>query len=275
MKRLENKVALVTGGGRGIGREIALKLASEGARIVLNDLDEAPATEVVQAIKSVGGDALAFVESVTEKDFGQRFVQAAADTFGSVDIIVNNAGYTWDNVIQKMSDEQWSAVQEVHLTAPFRILRAAQPFFKKAAQQEDAEGREGFRKVVNISSVVGMNGNSGQVNYGAAKAGVIGMTKTLAKEWGCYRVNVNAVAFGYIETRLTSKSKDGDQKIDIAGREIKVGLSDQMHEMSKVLIPLGRPGTPEEAAASVYMMCSPESNYISGQVLVCGGGYEM
>lgn len=275
MSRLENKVALVTGGGRGIGKEIALKLASEGAKVVLNDLDEGPANEVVAAVKAAGGDALAFVESVTEKDFGQRFVEAAADTFGAVDIVVNNAGYTWDNVIQKMSDEQWSAVQEVHLTAPFRILRAAQPFFKKAAQKEDAQGIEGFRKVVNISSVVGLNGNAGQVNYAAAKAGVIGMTKTLAKEWGAYRVNVNAVAFGYIETRLTRKATDGEQTIDIAGKEIKVGVSDQIHDMAKVLIPLGRPGRPEEAAAAVYMMCSPESNYVSGQVLVCGGGFDM
>lgn len=274
---LQDKVALITGAGRGIGKEIALKLASSGAKVVINDLDEAPANAVVEEIQDTGGEALAVVSSVTEKKFAENFVDAAIKRFGGVDIVINNAGYTWDNVIQKMSDEQWSAVQDVHLTAPFRILRAVQPHFKERALQEDARGEEGFRKVVNISSVVGLNGNPGQANYGAAKAGLIGLTKTLAKEWGRYRVNVNSVAFGFIETRLTTE-KDPDtneQKIEVDGREIKVGVNPSIVEMAKLLIPLGRPGTPKEAASAVYLMCLPEANYISGQVLVCGGGYEM
>ncbi len=277
MTKLADKVALITGAGRGIGREIALKLASEGAKIVLNDLDSDPANAVVDEIAAAGGDAMAYVGSVSEKDFGARFVDAALKHYGAIDIIVNNAGYTWDNVIQKMSDEQWSAVQDVHLTAPFRILRAAQPYFKERALKEDAEGIEGFRKIVNVSSVVGINGNPGQINYAAAKAGLIGLTKTLAKEWGRFRVNVNAVAFGFIETRLTSKTEalDSDKQIDIDGQKISVGISQEFIEMSKMLIPLGRPGTPKEAAGSIYLMCLPEANYVSGQVLVCGGGFEM
>ncbi|MFL0799345.1 MAG: SDR family oxidoreductase [Agarilytica sp.] len=277
MTKLADKVALITGAGRGIGKEIALKLASEGAKIVLNDLDADPANAVVKEITSAGGEAMAYVGSVSEKDFGQRFIDAALKHYGAIDIIVNNAGYTWDNVIQKMSDEQWSAVQDVHLTAPFRILRAAQPYFKERALKEEAEGIEGFRKVVNVSSVVGINGNPGQINYAAAKAGLIGLTKTLAKEWGRFRVNVNAVAFGFIETRLTSKTEalDADKQIDIDGQKISVGISQEFIEMSKMLIPLGRPGTPKEAAGCIYLMCLPEANYVSGQVLVCGGGFEM
>lgn len=275
MSKLNGKVALVTGAGRGIGKEIALKFASEGASVVINDLDEAPANGVLNDIQKLGGKAVACCGNVTTEDFGDRFIKTAIDTFGRIDIIVNNAGYTWDNVIQKMTDEQWNAVQDVHLTAPFRILRAAQPYFKAQALAEDEAGEEGFRKVVNISSVVGLNGNPGQSNYAAAKAGLIGLTKTLAKEWGRYRVNVNSISFGLIETRLTTENMSADKKIEIDGKEIKVGVKQEMYEMSKLLIPLGRAGTPTEAAGSVYLMCIPESDYISGQVLVCGGGFEM
>lgn len=275
MRKLENKVALITGGGRGIGKEIALKLASEGAKIVLNDLDDEPANAVVAEIIAMGGEAFALVESVTEKGFAERFIGAAIDKFGSIDILINNAGYTWDNVIQKMSDEQWEAIQDVHVTAPFKILRAVQPHFKQRAKDENDAGKEGFRKVINISSVVGMNGNPGQINYAAAKAGLIGLTKTLSKEWGRYRVNVNAVAFGFIETRLTLGNSENDKTIQVDGKEIGVGVSPEILEMSKMLIPLGRPGTPKEAAASVYLLCIPESDYISGQVLSCSGGFDM
>lgn len=274
MKKLANKTAIVTGAGRGIGKEIALKLADEGAKIIVNDLEEGPANSVVEDICARGGEGVAFVGSVTEKEFGDEIVKFALDNFGDIDILINNAGYTWDNVIQKMTDEQWMAVHDVHLTAPFRLLRAAQAYFKKRAQAEDREGVEGFRKVVNVSSVVGINGNPGQVNYGAAKAGLIGLTKTLSKEWGRYRVNVNSVAFGFISTRLTERS-DSDKTVKIEGREIKVGLKPELHDMAKTMIPLGRPGTPQEAAGSVYLMCTPESNYISGQVLACGGGFHM
>jgi 3-oxoacyl-[acyl-carrier protein] reductase len=271
-RKLEGKVALVSGSGRGIGREIALKLTSEGARLVINDLDAVPAEKTAADIVAGGGQAVACVGSVTDADFGDRFVKTALDAFGGVDIIVNNAGYTWDNVVQKMSDEQWEAMLAVHLTAPFRILRAASGFIRDAAKREADAGAPVFRKVVNISSTSGVYGNAGQANYAAAKAGINGLTKAMAKEWGRYKVNVNSVAFGLIMTRLTEAAADADAKIDIAGQQIKVGVNPQVLKNAEALIPLGRGGTPEEAAGAVYMFCIPESNYVSGQVLVCGGG---
>ena len=273
MKKLEGKVALVSGSGRGIGRAIALKLAIEGARVVVNDLDPEPATETVEAIRTAGGDAVSCEGSVTVEGFAERFVNTAVERFGGLDIIVNNAGYTWDSVVQKMTDEQWQAMLDVHLTAPFRILRAATPFIRDSAKREAQEGREVFRKVVNISSVAGLGGNAGQANYSAAKAGVIGLTQTLCKEWGRYRVNVNCVAFGLIQTRLTQPLAAGEARIRVEGREINVGIQPAfLKAMEDQLIPLGRAGTPREAADAVYLFCSPESNYISGQTVVCGGG---
>ena len=271
--KLAGKVALVSGAGRGIGRAIALKLAREGARVVVNDMDEVPATETIVAIEALGGTATACVGSVTDGDFGERFVKTALDVYDGLDIIVNNAGFTWDNVIQKMSDEQFQAVMDVHVTAPFRILRAAAEPIRRFAKAEAAEGREVFRKVVNISSVSGLGGNAGQVNYAAAKAGIIGVTKTLAKEWGRYRVNVNCVAFGFIHTRLSQPLGSETEPVIVGGREIRYGVQPAMIEaLEKQQIPLGRFGTPEEAADGVYLFCSPESNYISGQVITVGGG---
>lgn len=270
--KLQGKVALVSGSGRGIGQAIALKLAGEGARVVVNDLDEAPAAETVAAIKAAGGEAVACVGSVTAADFGTRFVATALESFGGIDIIVNNAGYTWDNVIQKMSDEQWEDILAVHLTAPFRILRAASDFIRESAKREAEAGTGYHRKIVNISSTSGVYGNAGQANYAAAKAGINGLTKALAKEWGRYRVNVNSVAFGLIKTRLTEADAQADASIDIAGRTIKVGVNPQILKNAEATIPLGRAGTVSEAAGAVYLFCIPESDYVSGQVLVCAGG---
>ena len=273
MKKLEGKVALVTGSGRGIGRSVALQLAGYGAKVVVNDLDAGPAEDVVAEIRAAGGDAVACVGSVTAADFAERFVKTAVNSFGGVDIIINNAGYTWDSVIQKMTDEQWYAIIDCHLTAPFRILRAAQPVISAQAKKEAADGREVFRKVVNISSIAA-GGNAGQANYSAGKAGILGMTKTLAKEWGRMKVCVNAVAFGLIDTRLTQAlAGDESKTVTIEGREIKVGVQKAMIDGASQAIPLGRPGTPEEAAGSVVMLCLPEANYVSGQTLVCGGGH--
>ncbi|WP_425317837.1 SDR family NAD(P)-dependent oxidoreductase [Pseudomonas nitroreducens] len=272
MKKLEGKVALVTGSGRGIGRSVALKLAADGARVVVNDLDAGPAEEVVAEIRAAGGEAVACIGSVTAVDFADRFVRTAVDSYGGIDIIVNNAGYTWDNVIQKMSDEQWYAIIDCHLTAPFRILRAAYPVISTAAKAEAAEGRVVHRKVVNISSIAAA-GNAGQTNYSTAKSGILGMTKTLSKEWGRHKVNVNAVAYGHIETRMTQPlAGDASKTVNIEGREIKVGIQAAAIEAGKQMCPLGRPGTPDEAAGAVYLFCIPESDYVSGQTLVCGGG---
>lgn len=270
-RKLEGKVALITGSGRGIGRSIALKLASEGAHVVVNDLDEAPAQEVVAAIRAAGGQAVACIGSVTAPDFAERFIGTAVSEFKGLDIIVNNAGYTWDNVVQKMTDEQWYAMLDVHLTAPFRILRAAQPVIRALSKQEKEAGKSVVRKVVNISSVAGLFGNAGQTNYSTAKAGIVGMTQTLAKEWGRMNVTVNCVAYGFIKTRLTV-SADSDATENIDGREIKVGVNPDLMAAMERSIPLGRGGTPDEAAGAVYLLCIPESDYVSGQTLMCSGG---
>jgi 3-oxoacyl-[acyl-carrier protein] reductase len=268
--KLDGKVAIVSGSGRGIGRAVALKLASEGARVVVNDLDEDPAREVRDAIVAAGGEATVCAGDVTAPEFGERFVRTALDQFGGLDIIVNNAGYTWDSVIQKMSDEQFEAILNVHVTAPFRILRAASEPIRRFSKSEASEGREVFRKVVNISSVSGLGGNPGQINYATAKAAVVGMTKTLAKEWGRYKVNVNCVAFGFIKTRMTQPIAS---EAGAPGEPRKVGVQPALlAHLEQNAIPLGRLGTPEEAADGVYLFCSPESNYISGQVVTVGGG---
>tara|TARA_R110000868_G_scaffold350693_2_gene612008 strand:+ start:6232 stop:7059 length:828 start_codon:yes stop_codon:yes gene_type:complete len=275
MTKLQGKVALITGSGRGIGRALALKLAADGARVVVNDLDEAPAAEVVDLIKKSGGDAVACVGSVTADGFADRFVGMAMEKFGGLDIIVNNAGYTWDSVVQKMSDEQFQTMLDVHLVAPFRILRAAAEPIRVLAKKEAQEGREVFRKVVNISSMAGTNGNAGQANYSSAKSALVGLTKTMSKEWGRYKVNVNCVAYGFIDTRLTQAMESEDTKVNIDGRELQVGVPGQTRAMLPALVPLGRAGTPDEAAGAVYLFCIPESNYVSGQVLIVGGGINM
>lgn len=273
MGNLDGRTAIVTGAGRGIGQAIAVKLAREGACVVVNDLDPVPAAETVALIGTAGGEAVACPGDITEPDFAERFVSAALDAYGGLHIVVNNAGFTWDGVIQKTTDEQWDTILDVHLKAPFRILRAAQPVIAAAARREAAEGRTVHRKVVNVSSIVGVSGNAGQVNYGSAKAGLIGLTRTLAKEWGRYAVNVNAVAFGLISTRLTEAAAGDDAAIEVGGRRIKVGISAEYVDAIAQAIPLRRTGTVEEAAGAVYLMCTPESDYVSGQVLVCGGGF--
>ena len=272
-RKLEGKVALITGSGRGIGKELALMLARDGARIVVNDLDAAPADQTVSEIIKIGGEAVACNGSVTDEDFADQFINTALDSYGGIDIIVNNAGYTWDNVIQKMDDKQWNAILECHLTAPFKILRAAQPHIKRLFFEDKENGITNFRKVVNISSTSGMFGNAGQINYATAKAGVVGMAKTMAKEWGRYNVNVNAVGFGLIKTRLTDADAEKEESlINIEGNKIKVGVNSAVFQSAKTMIPLGRPGTPKEAAGAIYMFCIPESNYVTGQILMCHGG---
>jgi 3-oxoacyl-[acyl-carrier protein] reductase len=271
MSKLAGRVALVTGSGRGIGRAVALKLANEGASLVINDLDAEPAQDVVDEIVSGGGKAVSCVGSVTASDFPERFIKTALDHYGDIHIIVNNAGYTWDSVIHKMADKQFDAMYDVHVKAPFRILREAAGYFRSTAKEEAQNGQEVFRKVVNIASVAGLGGNAGQVNYSSAKSALVGMTKTLAKEWGRSKVNVNCVAFGYIETRLT-QAVDEKKTIEVEGNRVEIGIPKAGIAIFKAMIPLGRAGTVEEAADGVYLFCSPESNYISGQVVTVGGG---
>lgn len=272
MKLIDGQVAIVTGSGRGIGRAIAELFGRHGARVVVNDLDADVAEEAAEAVRKAGGEACTCVGSVTDPAFPERLMKTSIDKFKRLDIIVNNAGYTWDSTIQKMSDEQFQAMLDVHLVAPFRILRAASEPIRVMAKKEAEAGREVFRKVVNISSIAGLYGNAGQASYSSAKASLIGLTRTMCKEWGRYKVNVNCVAFGLINTRLTQPIETQQKTIDVAGRDIKVGVQPQMLEAMGRMIPLGRGGTPEEAADAVYLFCAPESNYISGQVIVAGGG---
>ncbi len=271
--QLDGRVALVTGAGRGVGAALARKLAAAGASVVVADLDADPAHVVTAEIESAGGHASAFPGDVTERDYGERVVTHTLERFEGLDIVVNNAGYVWNSSIRKTGDEQWQAMLDVHATAPFRILRAASRFLRDAAAREREAGTSHHRKVVNISSVSGFYGGATQIGYSAAKAALIGVTRTLAKEWGRYRVNVNCVAFGLIETRLT-QVWEGDEiaTIEVGGSDYRVGFDQRTRDHVVQNIPLGRPGTPEEAAGAVYLFCTPESDYISGELLVAGGG---
>jgi 3-oxoacyl-[acyl-carrier protein] reductase len=265
---LDGKAAIVTGSARGIGRATAELLAEHGARVLINDLDGDVAE---QAASEIQGDTAVFAGDLTAEGVPDQLVQKAIDEFGQLDIVVNNAGYTWDGPIHKMSDEQFQAMIDIHNIVPFRVLRAAAPHMREPAKKEREQGIENFRKIVNISSVSGTMGNAGQVNYSSGKAGVTGLTKTLAKEWGQFKINVNAIAFGFVETRLTAAKEESDT-IERGGQQVQLGIPAQLREMGKMLIPLGRPATPEEAAGGVFFLCSPWSNFVHGQVLNVTGG---
>ncbi len=272
MGMLDGKVAVITGSGRGIGAAAARLFASEGASVVVSDLDAAPAEETAAAIRQAGGKVLVVPGDVTDPNFPARLIKETLAAFGGLDIIVNNAGYTWDGVIQKMTDKQWYAMIDIHLTAPFRILREASQYIRETAKKEqETLGRPKARKVINVSSVSGVYGNAGQVNYAAGKAGITGVTKTLAKEWGRYNVQVNCVCYGFIDTRLTA-SKEKGETIERGGEQVSLGVPDQMRQIGTMMIPLGRPGTPEEAAGPMLFLASPLSDYVSGHVLEVTGG---
>lgn len=272
MGMIDGKVAIITGSGRGIGAATARLLGSEGAKVIVSDLDPPPAEETAAAIRAAGGQAAVIAGDVTDPAFPKQLVQGTLDTFGGIDIIVNNAGYTWDAVIQNMTDKQWYAIIDVHTTAPFRILREAAPFIREMAKQEAAaNGRANPRKVINICSVSGLYGNAGQANYSTAKAGITGLTKTIAKEWGRFNVQSNCVCYGFIETRLTA-AKESAERIQREGEEVALGVPEQLRQMATLTIALGRPGTPEEAAGPVLFLASPLSNYVSGIVLEVTGG---
>lgn len=268
---LDGKTALVTGAGRGIGRAIARRLVAAGARVMINDLDEAMLLESEAElahpgrVKHVTGD-------LTDPMVPERIVHTTVAEFDSIDIIVNNAGYSWDNVIQKTTDEQFQAMLEIHLVTPFRILRAASTYIRETAKKEIANGKRVMRKVVNITSIAGTDGNPGQVGYSSGKAGIIGLTKTMAKEWGRYNVNVNAVGFGLIGTRLVQPLTNATANMEMHGHQIRLGVQPSLLDSVKTACPLGRLGTPEEAAGAVLFFCSPLSDYVTGEVLICGGG---
>ncbi len=272
MGLLDGKTAIITGSGRGIGAATAQLFAQHGARVVVTDIDPNPANATAARITEMGGTALALGCDVTKDGDIEELVGQTVHTYGSIDILVNNAGYTWDGMLHKMNDEQWEAMLAVHLTAPFRIIRACVPYMREAGKREkEAGGAVKARKIINISSTSGTRGNVGQANYSAGKAGILGLTKTLAKEWGPFNIQVNAVAFGFIETRLTQADEKGDFT-EREGKRIKLGIPDQMRQMGVMMIPMGRVGTPEEAAGAVLFFASELSNYVSGQVLEVTGG---
>jgi 3-oxoacyl-[acyl-carrier protein] reductase len=265
---LDGKAAIVTGSARGIGRATAELLVSQGAQVLINDLDSDVAQ---QAAQEIAGETAVFAGDLTKPGVPDQLVQSAVDAFGKLDIIVNNAGYTIDAPVHKMTDEHFQAMLDIHTVVPFRVIRAAAPHLREPAKKEREEGREVFRKIVNVSSTSGTFGNAGQANYSSGKAGVVGLTKTIAKEWGQFKVNVNAVAFGFIDTRLTQAKVD-DNSMEIGGEKVQLGIPEQMRQMASMLIPLGRPATPEEAAGGIFFLCTPWSNYVHGQTLHITGG---
>jgi 3-oxoacyl-[acyl-carrier protein] reductase len=265
---LDGKVAIVTGSARGIGRATAELLVDQGAKVLINDLDGDVAQ---QAASEIDGETSVYAGDLTTEGVCDELVQHVVDQWGQVDILVNNAGYTLDAPLHKLTDDQFQKMLEIHSIVPFRMCRAVAPHMREPAKREREQGIENFRKIVNISSTSGVMGNAGQANYSSGKSAVVGLTKTLAKEWGQLKINVNAVAFGFIETRLTA-AKAGDSTVQIGSEQVKVGIPEQLRQMAMTLIPLGRPGTPEEAAGGVFFLCSPWSNFITGQVLMVTGG---
>ncbi|HEU0057886.1 MAG TPA: SDR family oxidoreductase [Gaiella sp.] len=266
---LDGKAAIVTGSARGIGRATAALLTEHGARVLVTDLDEDVTRE---AAEGIGGETAVFGGDLTADGVPEAVVERAVDAFGQLDIVVNNAGYTWDGMAHKMGDDQFRAMLEIHTVVPFRLLRAAAPYLREAGKADKEAGREIFRKVVNVTSISGTQGNLGQANYSAAKAGLVGLTKTLAREWGPFKVNVNAVAFGFVETRLTAASDEGGEAFVKDGVEIPLGIPERMRQLAPMIIPLGRAATPEDAAGPIFFLCSPWSNFVHGQVLTASGG---
>ena len=269
MGLLDGKAAIVTGSARGIGRATAELFVGEGAKVLINDIDGDVAE---QAAGEIDGETAVFAGDLTSPDVPDELVSTAIEAFGAVDIVVNNAGYTWDGVVHRMTDEQFQAMLDIHTIVPFRVTRAIAPHWRDAAKAEQAEGKEVFRKLVNVSSISGTMGNAGQVNYSAAKAGVVGMTKTLAKEWGQFKINCNAVAFGFVETRLTQAKEKGEQLETASGEKVDLGIPEQMRAMATMVIPLGRPAQPDEAAGPVLFLCSGLADYVHGQVINVTGG---
>ena len=269
---LAGKAAIVTGSGRGIGLAIARLLSESGCAVMIADVDQAAAGEARSLLATSGAKVESLAGDLTAPQFPHQLVNAALEAFGSLDIVVNNAGYTWDSVIQKTTDEQFQAMLDIHVTAPFRLLRAASAWLRETAKREAEDGRTVVRKVVNITSVSGLGGNAGQAAYASGKAAVTGLTKTLAKEWGRFNITVNAVGFGLIDTRLIKPQEDPETRIKVGGREVQMGMRAEVRQAIPQQIPLGRLGTPEDAAKAVFFFCSPLSDYVTGEVLVCGGG---
>jgi len=269
---LKGEVAIVTGSGQGIGEAAARLFASEGAKVVVTDLDAKKSTAVAEDIKKNGGTAISIPGDITDPAFPDRLIKETIAAFGKLNVLVNNAGYTFDGVIHKMSDKQWDAMLVVHNTAPFRLIRAAAPYLRDAGKQEiDAGKIPENRVIINVSSTSGLHGNFGQANYATAKAGIIGLTKTVAKEWGPFGVRANTIAFGWIDTRLT-RSKDTGAFIEVEGKKVALGIPGADDQRSYDHIPLKRPGKVDDAAKGLLFLASHLSSYVSGHTLELTGG---
>ena len=257
MGKLDGKVAVITGAARGIGKADALLFAKEGAVVVVSDIDESPLLEVVNEIKAAGGKAVSCAGNVTKLEDCQKIMDTAAKNFGKLDILVNNAGLTRDAVVHKMTDDQWDLCININLKGTFNCIRAASPYMRK-------EGHNG--RIINVASVAGLMGNAGQINYSAAKAGVIGLTKTMAKEWARFGITCNVIAYGLVDTRLT---RVREEQTEIVEGEM-LGLSKASREM--FLQKINKPMEPEDAAKPVLFMASDDAAFITGQVLNVSGG---
>jgi len=269
---LAGQVAIITGSAQGIGAEIARLFVAEGAKVVLTDLDEKKMKAVGQEIEANGGSVFVYPGDICDPTFPDRLVQETLKKFGKINILVNNAGYTWDGVIYKMTDKQWNAMLEVHNTAPFRLIRACAPHMRDTAKKEKDEGKPfESRSIVNISSVSGLYGNFGQANYATAKMGIIGLTKTVSKEFGAFGIRCNAIAFGTIKTRLTQNKEEG-AFIEVDGQKVALGIPAARQSEEYSYIALKRPGTVRDAALSVLYFASPLSSFVTGQVLEVSGG---
>lgn len=267
---LSGEVAIITGSGQGIGRSAALLFAKEGAKVVVSDIDAKKAASVVEEIKAAGGDAIYVAGDVGADDFPKTIVDATVKQYGKINHIVNNAGFTHDKMIHTMPDETYDVIMKIHVRAPFRLIRAAAPYFRVKSDTPEN------RSIINVSSTSGLHGNVGQANYAAAKSAVVGLSKTIAKEWGPFGVRANTIAFGLVHTRLTAAKEEG-ATIEIDGQKVALGIPGARQRAAQsvnafVDIPLQRGATADEAAAGMLFLASPLASYVSGHTLEVTGG---
>ncbi|CAO3606691.1 unnamed protein product [Mucor hiemalis] len=264
---LAGEVAIITGSGQGIGKSCAEIFAREGALVVVTDIDAAKSDQVAADINAAGLKAISIPGDILDPAFPERLIEETVKTFGKVNHIVNNAGFTFDGMLHKITDKQWDLMLAVHNTAPFKIIRAAAKYLRK----KDGENKS----IVNISSTSGLHGNVGQANYATAKAGIVGLTKTIAKEWGMFGVRCNTVAFGWVDTRLT-RAKESGASIEVDGQKVALGIPTGNKAAAKINpyadIPLGRAGNADEVAGSVLSLCTPLTSYVTGHTLEVTGG---